>query len=50
MNLRTTEQKIEAWKESLLEAGAFSEEQLYELEDHLRLKIDDLLASGQNME
>ena len=50
MNLRTTEQKIEAWKESLLEAGAFSEEQLYELEDHLRLKLDDLLASGQNPE
>lgn len=42
--------KITAWKESLLDAGAFSEEQLYELEDHLRLKLDDLLASGHHEE
>lgn len=43
----TLESKITAWKDSLLEAGAFSEEQLYELEDHLRQKMDDLLASGK---
>jgi hypothetical protein len=44
------ESRITDWKDSLLEAGAFSEEQLYELEDHLRLKLDDLLASGKNEE
>ena len=40
------EEKIDLWKDSMREAGAFSEEQLYELEDHLHERLTDLLASG----
>lgn len=40
------EEKIDLWKASLREAGAFSEAQLYELEDHLQERLNDLLARG----
>ncbi len=44
------EERIDIWKDSLREAGAFSEEQLYELEDHLQERLNDLLASGYTEE
>jgi DNA-binding PadR family transcriptional regulator len=44
--LHKLEEKIDLWKDSLQEAGAFSEDQRYELEDHLQEKLNDLLASG----
>jgi len=46
MDQQALYQKIDHWKDSLREAGAFSEEQLYELEDHLQERLNDLLASG----
>jgi len=41
---------IEQWKLSLQTSGLFTEDQLFELEDHLHLKIDDLVADGQAKE
>ncbi len=39
-------QPLENWKSNLNESGLFTQEQVWELEDHLQTRIDELLARG----